>query len=67
MAVNKVVLGSEVLLDIGNDTATPDKVLSGYTFHDASGTQQTGTAGAYMDGTTCVLPSATVDGTTVIL
>lgn len=67
MSVNKVLLGTEVLLAVDQDTATPDKVLSGYTFHDASGTQQTGTARAYMDGTTCVLPSATVDGTTVIL
>jgi len=40
---NKVVLNNEVLMDISSDTVTADKVLSGYTGHDASGQAFTGT------------------------
>ena len=35
--VNKVIYGSTVLIDLTSDTAIASKVLSGYTFHDASG------------------------------
>lgn len=43
MAINKVMdsIGN-VLMDLTSDTITPDKVLQGYTFHDRSGTLQTG-------------------------
>lgn len=40
--VNKVVFGSETLINLENDTITADKVLSGYTFHDKSGAPATG-------------------------
>lgn len=42
--VNKVVYGNNTLIDLTSDTATEDKVLQGYTFHKADGTQATGTA-----------------------
>ena len=42
MAVNKVVLGNETLLDLTGDTATAADVASGKTFHLASGVQATG-------------------------
>ena len=35
--VNKVVYGSNVLIDLTGDTVTADKVLSGFTAHDKSG------------------------------
>lgn len=38
MAINKVIYGGTTLIDLTSDTATADKVLSGYTFHDKSGT-----------------------------
>lgn len=42
--VSKVVLGDgTVLIDLTSDTASADKVLSGYKFHDKSGAQVTGT------------------------
>lgn len=44
MAINKVIYGNTTLMDLTSDTATEDKVMSGYTFHDASGTLRTGTA-----------------------
>ena len=44
--VNKVIYGNTTLLDLTSDTATADKVLSGYTFHDKSGASVTGTAEA---------------------
>lgn len=41
---SKVVLASgEVLIDLTGDTATADKVLSPFTFHDKSGAPATGT------------------------
>lgn len=43
MAVNKVVYGDETLLDLTNDSVTPDTLAEGATAHDASGARITGT------------------------
>ena len=43
MAVNKVVYGTTVLVDLTKDTVTADKLLKGATAHDASGEPITGT------------------------
>ena len=43
MAINKVVYGSNTLIDLTGDTAVEEKVLSGFTFHKADGTTATGT------------------------
>ena len=43
MAINKIIYGNQVLLDLTGDTTTPDKVLLGFTYHDAAGVQQEGT------------------------
>ncbi len=37
MAVNKVNFGSETLIDLTEDTVTPDKMLQGTTAHSADG------------------------------
>ena len=42
--VNKVVLGSEALIDLTADTITPSDLASGVTAHDASGAPITGTS-----------------------
>lgn len=34
---NKVVYNGATLIDLTADTVTPDKLLAGYTAHDASG------------------------------
>lgn len=39
MAVNKVVLGSETLLDLTGDTVTRGTLLAGHTAHNAAGEQ----------------------------
>ena len=44
--VNKVMLGSETLLDLTGDTATAADVVAGKTFHLASGAPATGTGSA---------------------
>ena len=43
MAINKVIYGSNVLLDLTADTVEEDKILTGYTAHDKTGTLITGT------------------------
>ncbi len=43
MAINKVVLGDETLIDLTNDTVTADSLLEGKTAHDKSGELITGT------------------------
>lgn len=43
MAINKVVYGDTVLIDLTADTITKDKILASYTAHDASGAIVTGT------------------------
>ena len=42
MAINKVVFGNEIQMDLTEDTATEDKVLEGETFHDRSGNSRVG-------------------------
>ena len=41
--VNKVIYGNQTLIDLSNDTITADKILAGYTAHNASGASITGT------------------------
>lgn len=67
MAANKVAINGKTILDLTGDTVTADKLVSGVTAHDKSGTKITGTkkygsgfrvTGAYASAHT------TVDGTT---
>lgn len=44
MAINKVVYGTNTLIDLTDATATADKILQGYTAYGADGTKLTGTA-----------------------
>ena len=50
MAINKVIYGSTVLVDLTADTVTADKILASYTAHDATGATVTGTC--YFDANT---------------
>ena len=43
MAVNKVVVNGEAIIDLSADTVTANKLAKGYTAHDKTGTQITGT------------------------
>ena len=43
MAVNKVIYGETTLIDLTPDTVTAEKILTGFTAHDASGATITGT------------------------
>lgn len=43
MAINKVVLGDTTLLDLTNDTVTPETLADGATAHDAAGNVIEGT------------------------
>ena len=44
MAYNKITYGGNTLIDLSEDTVTPDKLLVGYTAHDRSGEVIVGTA-----------------------
>lgn len=50
MAVNKVIYGTTVLVDLTGDTVTADKLLKGATAHDAAGEPITGTLEAGSGG-----------------
>ena len=57
MAVNKVIYGGNVLIDLTADTITADKLADGITAHDKSGAPITGT---------CTFDSNTQDATAVV-
>ena len=44
MAYNKISYGGDTLIDLTEDTVTPDKLLVGYTAHDKTGNSIVGTA-----------------------
>ena len=54
MAINKVVYGTTVLVDLTSDTVTAASLLSGFTAHSASGAQINGSVSfiTYYTGTT---------------
>lgn len=61
---NKVVYYGDTLIDISGDTVAADKLLAGYTAHDASGAPITGnvTVVTYRTGTGAPSNSLGSDG-----
>lgn len=49
MAINKVVYGDQVLIDLTGDTVTADKLLSGFTAHGKDGSPIEGTCAFDVD------------------
>lgn len=63
--VNKVVYGNRTLIDLTSDTITKDKILSGFTAHDKSGTIITGTCDFDVNSTDATVAVAEIlDGKT---
>ena len=63
--VNKVVYGNRTLIDLTSDTVTKDKILSGFTAHDKSGTIITGTCNFDVNSTDATVAVAEIlDGKT---
>lgn len=63
--VNKVVYGNRTLIDLTSDTVTNDKILSGFTAHDKSGTIITGTCDFDVNSTDATVAVAEIlDGKT---
>lgn len=63
--VNKVVYGNRTLIDLTSDTVTRDKILSGFTAHDKSGTIITGTCDFDVNSTDATVAVAEIlDGKT---
>ena len=61
MAVNRVIYGSETLIDLTSDTVTPDKLFTGVTAHSASGEVITGSASANVTDETLVIPEGLLE------
>ena len=64
MAINKVVFGSNTLIDITDTTATAGKIASGYTAYGANGVKVVGTLEQEVNE--LEVGGATVEGTAVI-
>lgn len=63
--VNKVVYGNRTLIDLTSDTVTKDKILSGFTAHDKSGSIITGTCDFDVNSTDATVAVAEIlDGKT---
>ena len=60
MAINKVILGDQTLIDLTADSVTPDKLFKGITAHNMKGESIVGTM---EEGST---PSEPTDNTAVI-
>lgn len=58
MAINKVVYGSQTLMDLTADTVTADKLLQGFTAHDQSGAAITGSCTYDVDSTDATMQVA---------
>lgn len=60
MAINKVVYGSQTLIDLTADTVTADQLAEGVTAHDKSGAQITGTSTKDVDSTDATASEAEI-------
>ncbi len=58
MAVNKVCINGETVLDLSGDSVTPETLLAGATAHNAAGVQIIGTANPGGGGGVTLSPSA---------
>lgn len=58
MAVNKVCINGETILDLSGDSVTPETLLAGATAHNAAGAQIVGTANPGGGGGITLSPSA---------
>lgn len=58
--VNKVVFGSDVIIDLTSDTAVEEKVLGGYYFHKATGERVAGTCQFDVDSSSATATAAEV-------
>lgn len=60
MAVNKVVVNEQIIMDLTDDTVTASKLFKGITAHDKAGEQIVGTAEASTIYSGTGAPSATL-------
>ena len=54
--INKVIYGTSTLIDLSEDTVTPERMYKGITAHMADGSITTGTAEVTVDGTKLIMP-----------
>lgn len=54
--INKIIYGTSTLIDLTEDTVSPDRMYKGDIAHDASGAEITGTAEITVIDTTLIMP-----------
>ena len=60
MAINKIVFGTSVLIDLTSDTVVPSKLYKGTTAHGKDGSIITGTAEVTVSETKLIMPEGFV-------
>lgn len=58
--INKIIYGTSTLIDLTNDTVTPEKMYKGIVAHMADGSTTTGTAEVTVEGTKLIMPEGLV-------
>lgn len=55
--INQVIFGTSTLIDLTNDTVTPEHLFKGIIAHMADGSTTTGTAEVTVVGTKLIMPT----------
>lgn len=58
--VNQVIFGTTTLIDLTNDTITPEHLFKGITAHMADGSITTGIAEVKVNGTMLIMPDGLI-------
>ena len=58
--INKVIYGTSTLIDLSNDTVTPECLFKGLVAHMADGSITTGTAEVKVEGTILIMPTGLI-------
>ena len=58
--INQIIYGTSTLIDLTNDTVTPEHLFKGITAHLADGSTTTGTAEVKVEGTKLIMPEGLI-------
>ena len=58
--INQIIYGTSTLIDLRNDTVTPNRMFKGDQAHAADGSIITGTAEVKVEGTKLIMPEGLI-------